>query len=126
MLQKLIEGSIRLRWLVLFVATAVAAAGIYSSFRLPLDAIPDLTNIQVQVVTSAGSLSPIEVERYVSQPLEKKLSGLPSMIELRSISRLGISLITVVFEEGTDLYWARQLIGQRLTTMDAMPHGVGS
>ena len=126
MLQKLIEGSIRLRWLVLFVATAVAAAGIYSSFRLPLDAIPDLTNIQVQVVTSAGSLSPIEVERYVSQPLEKKLSGLPSMIELRSISRLGISLITVVFEEGTDLYWARQLIGQRLTTMDSMPHGVGS
>ena len=109
MLQKLIEGSIRLRWLVLFVATAVAAAGVYLSFRLPLDAIPDLTNVQVQVVTSAGSLSPIEVERYVSQPLEKNLSGLPSMIELRSISRLGISISTGLGNSSVNdsLLWIR-------------------
>jgi len=125
MLQKLIEGSIRFRWLVLFAAALVSIAGIYSSFRLPLDAIPDLTNVQVQVATSAGSLSPLEVERYVTQPLEKQLSGLPSMIELRSISRLGISLITIVFDEGTDLYWARQLISQRLTSIPTMPNGVG-
>ncbi len=124
MLQKIIEASIRFRWLVLFAALAVSAAGVYSSFQLPLDAIPDLTNVQVQVVTSAGSLSPIEVERYVTQPLEKQLNGLPHTAELRSISRLGISLITVVFDEGTNLYWARELINQRLSSIDAMPSGV--
>ena len=124
MLQKLIEASIRFRWLVLFAALAVSTAGVYSSFQLPLDAIPDLTNVQVQIVTSAGSLSPIEVERYVTQPLEKQLNGLPRTAELRSISRLGISLITVVFDEGTNLYWARELINQRLSSIDAMPSGV--
>ena len=125
MLQKLIEASIRFRWLVLFAAIAVAISGVYSSLQLPLDAIPDLTNVQVQVVTSAGSLSPIEVERYVTQPLEKQLNGLPRTAELRSISRLGISLITVVFDEGTNLYAARELINQRLTAIDSMPGGVG-
>ena len=125
MLQKLIEASIRFRWLVFFAAMGVAMAGVYSSFQLPLDAIPDLTNVQVQVATSAGSLSPIEVERYVTQPLEKQLNGLPRMAELRSISRLGISLITVVFDEGTNLYWARELINQRLSAIDTMPSGVG-
>ncbi|HUP79446.1 MAG TPA: efflux RND transporter permease subunit, partial [Pirellula sp.] len=124
MLQKLIEASIRFRWLVLFTALAVSVAGVYSSFQLPLDAIPDMTNVQVQVVTSAGSLSPIEVERYVTQPLEKQLNGLPCTEELRSISRLGISLITVVFDEKTNLYWARELINQRLSAIDAMPGGV--
>ena len=114
MLQRLIEISIRYRWMVLLSALALVASGIYSAYRLPLDAIPDLTNVQVQIVTSAGSMSPIDVERYVTYPLEKELNGLPAMQELRSISRLGISLITVVFEEGTDLYWARQIVDQRL------------
>jgi heavy metal efflux system protein len=124
MLLKLIDASIHYRWLVLFVAILISMAGVYSSFQLPLDAIPDLTNVQVQVVTKAGSLSPIEVERYVTQPLEKQLNGLPRMTEIRSISRLGISLITIVFDEGTNLYWARQVINQRLTTIDTMPNGV--
>lgn len=114
MMRKIIEGSARHPWMVCLVAAAVAVSGAFNAMRLPLDAIPDLTNVQVQVVTSAGSLSPIEVERYITQPIELQLSGLPSAIETRSISRLGISLITVVFKEGTDLYWARQLISQRL------------
>jgi len=114
MMRKIIEGSASNPWIVLMISAAVAAAGIFNALRLPLDAIPDLTNVQVQVVTSAGSLSPIEVERYITQPVELQLSGLPNAIETRSISRLGISLITVVFKEGTDLYWARQLISQRL------------
>lgn len=125
MLQNLIEGSIRYRWMVLMAAIAVAIAGVYSALQLPLDAIPDLTNVQVQVVTSAGSMSPIDVERYVTYPLEKELNGLPKMEELRSISRLGISLITVVFEEGTDLYWARQIVDQRLRGIAPMPNGIG-
>jgi heavy metal efflux system protein len=114
MMRKIIEGSARHPWMVCLVAAAVAVSGAFNAMRLPLDAIPDLTNVQVQVVTSAGSLSPIEVERYITQPIELQLAGLPSAIETRSISRLGISLITVVFKEGTDLYWARQLISQRL------------
>ncbi|MCY2973669.1 MAG: efflux RND transporter permease subunit [Planctomycetota bacterium] len=114
MMRKIIESSARHPWMVCLVASAVAVSGAFNAMRLPLDAIPDLTNVQVQVVTSAGSLSPIEVERYITQPIELQLSGLPNSIETRSISRLGISLITVVFKEGTDLYWARQLISQRL------------
>jgi heavy metal efflux system protein len=114
MMRKIIEGSARHPWMVCLVASAVALAGVFNAMRLPLDAIPDLTNVQVQVVTAAGSLSPIEVERYITQPIELQLTGLPNSIETRSISRLGISLITVVFKEGTDLYWARQLISQRL------------
>lgn len=125
MLQRLIEISIRYRWMVLLSALALVASGIYSAYRLPLDAIPDLTNVQVQIVTSAGSMSPIDVERYVTYPLEKELNGLPAMQELRSISRLGISLITVVFEEGTDLYWARQIVDQRLRGIAPMPNGIG-
>jgi len=114
MMKKIIEGSVRHPWMVLMLAATVAVAGVANAMRLPLDAIPDLTNVQVQVVTSAGSLSPIEVERYITLPVELQLSGLPNSIETRSISRLGISLITVVFKEGTDLYWARQLVSQRL------------
>ncbi len=125
MLQRLIEVSIRYRWMVLIAALAVSLSGVYSALQLPLDAIPDLTNVQVQVVTSAGSMSPIDVERYVTSPMERGLNGLPRMSELRSISRLGISLITVVFDEGTDLYWARQIVDQRLRGMDPMPNGIG-
>nr|MCU0709976.1 CusA/CzcA family heavy metal efflux RND transporter [Pirellula sp.] len=125
MLLHLIEVSIRYRWMVLIAALGVVLSGIYSAYQLPLDAIPDLTNVQVQVVTSAGSMSPIDVERYVTNPLEKELSGLPKLQELRSISRLGISLITVVFDEGTDLYWARQIVDQRLRGIAPMPNGIG-
>jgi cobalt-zinc-cadmium resistance protein CzcA len=114
MLSHLIEYSLKNRFMVLILTGLVAGLGIYLATRIPIDAIPDMTNIQVTVVTKAGSLSPVEVERYVTTPLELSMSGLPRMEELRSISRLGISVLTVVFDEGTDIYWARQIVNERI------------
>ncbi len=114
MLSQIIELSLKNRFLVLTFTALLTLAGVIAALRLPIDAVPDLTNVQVQVLTNAGSLSPVEVERYVTYPIETSLSGLPKVEELRSISRFGISLVTVVFEEGTDIYWARQLINERL------------
>ena len=115
MLAKIISLSLENRFLVLVATGLMAIAGVLAALNLPIDAVPDLTNVQVQVLTNAGSLSPVEVETYVTYPIERSLSGLPKLQELRSISRLGISLVTVVFEEGTDLYWARQLVSERLS-----------
>ncbi len=115
MLTHIIEWSLKNRFLVLILTIMVMVAGMFSALRLPIDAVPDLTNVQVQVLTQAGSLSPVEVERYVTYPIETSLSGLPNVEELRSVSRFGISLVTVVFKEGTDLYWARQLVNERLS-----------
>ena len=76
--------------------------------RLPIDAVPDVTNVQVQIVTSSPALGPVEVEQYLTYPVEAAMSGLPDVTELRSISRYGISSVTVVFEDGTPLFFARQ------------------
>ncbi|MEQ9380096.1 MAG: CusA/CzcA family heavy metal efflux RND transporter [Pirellulales bacterium] len=114
MLTRLIEFSITNRGLVLILTALKAVAGVYSALRLPIDAVPDMTNVQVQVVTDAGSLSPIEVEQYVTYPVENTMGGLPDIEELRSVSKFGISVVTIVFQEGTDIYWARQLVSERL------------
>lgn len=114
MLTKIIEFSVANRGLVIILTLLMAAAGLYSAINLPIDAVPDMTNVQVQVVTSAGSLSPIEVERYVTAPVENTMGGLPDVEELRSVSKFGISVVTIVFEEGTDIYRARQLVAERL------------
>ncbi len=105
----------------------MAAAGVYSALRLPIDAVPDMTNTQVTVITEAGSLSPVEVERYITYPVESVMGGLPKLQELRSISRFGISVVTIVFEEDTDLYWARQLVGERIgQAADLIPMNYGT
>jgi len=114
MLTKIIELSLSNRGLVLVLTLLMAGAGLYSAIHLPIDAVPDMTNVQVQVVTSAGSLSPIEVERYITFPVEKVMGGLPDVEELRSISRFGISVVTIVFKEGSDIYRARQLVSEKL------------
>ncbi|HXY34144.1 MAG TPA: CusA/CzcA family heavy metal efflux RND transporter [Planctomycetaceae bacterium] len=114
MLARLIELSIEHRFLVIVITLLVAAGGIYSAVNLPIDAVPDMTNIQVQVLSDAGALSPIEVEKYVSFPIETTMSGLPRVEQIRSVSKFGLSVVTIVFEEGTDIQWARQLVGQRL------------
>ena len=114
MLESLIGFSIRHRLLVLLAVFALAALGIYNFQRLPIDAVPDITNVQVQINTEAAGYSPLEVEQRVSFPLELELSGLPKLEYYRSLSRYGLSQITVVFEDGTDLYFARQLVGERL------------
>lgn len=114
MLESLIGFSIRHRFLVLLAVLGLSALGLYNFQRLPIDAVPDITNVQVQINTEAAGYSPLEVEQRITLPLELELSGLPELDYYRSLSRYGLSQITVVFKEGTDLYWARQLVGERL------------
>ena len=114
MLTRLIEICLENRWLVIVLVLLVGFSGAYNATRIPIDAVPDMTNVQVQVITNAGALSPLEVERYVSYPVEATMSGLPNIEEIRSISKLGLSLVTIVFREGTDIYHARNLVNERL------------
>lgn len=120
MLSRLIDFSISNRWLVFGAVLLMALTGVWNALRLPIDAVPDMTNTQVTVITEAGSLSPVEVERYVTYPVESVMSGLPQLQELRSISRFGISVVTIVFDENTNLYWARQLVNERIVQAAAM------
>ncbi|HEV3122043.1 MAG TPA: efflux RND transporter permease subunit [Isosphaeraceae bacterium] len=127
MLNALIQASLRNRFLVLSGALLVAALGVYSAMNLPIDAVPDLTNVQVQVITEAPALSPLEVETLLSFPVEGAMSGLPNVEQIRSISKFGISVVTIVFREGTDIYRARQLVGERLgKAAAAIPAGYGT
>jgi cobalt-zinc-cadmium resistance protein CzcA len=113
-LSGLIEWSLSNRALVLAMFILMSVGGLYAATQIPVDAVPDLVNIQVQVVTEAGTMSPLEVERYVTYPVELSMSGLPHVEEIRSISRFGISLVTIVFREGTDIMLARQFVAERL------------
>ncbi len=127
MLTRIIELSLANRGLVIILTLLMAVAGLYSALHLPIDAVPDMTNVQVQVVTDAGSLSPVEVERYVTYPVESTMGGLPDVEELRSVSKFGISVVTIVFKEGTDIYRARQLVTERLPEATSrIPPGYGS
>jgi len=114
MLSGVIEWSLANRVMVLALFVMMGIGGLFSATQIPIDAVPDLVNIQVQVVTEAGTLSPLEVERYITYPVELAVSGLPNVEEIRSVSRFGISLVTIVFREGTDIFRARQLISERL------------
>ena len=114
MIARIVSFCVQHRWLVLLTAAFVAALGVYNFMRLPIDAVPDITNVQVQINTSAPGYSPVEVEQRVTFPLETAMGGLPGLDYTRSLSRYGLSQITVVFEDGTDIYRARQLIGERI------------
>src|SRR5262245_1415887 len=114
MLEKLIELSVRNRWLILIAALALAALGTYSYFKLPIDAVPDITNVQVQINTEAPGYSPLEAEQRITFVVETLMAGLPKLSYTRSISRYGLSQVTVVFEDGTDIYFARQRVSERL------------
>lgn len=114
MLESFIRSAIRHRWLVLILVLALAALGAWNLYKLPIDAVPDITNVQVQVNTEAPGYSPLEAEQRVSFPVETALAGLPKLDYTRSLSRYGLSQVTVVFEDGTDIYWARQQIAERL------------
>jgi cobalt-zinc-cadmium resistance protein CzcA len=127
MLNSLIQWALNNRFLVLSVTLLVAGLGVYSALSLPIDAVPDLTNVQVQVLTEAPALSPLEVETLISFPVEGAMSGLPNVEQIRSISKFGISVVTIVFKERTDIYRARQLVGERLArAADAIPAGYGT
>ena len=124
-MRKLLELCLRWRALVFAFVAIVAAVGVRSALRLPIDAVPDITNVQVQVLTKAPALGPIDVERTITFPVESSMSGMPGVTQIRSVSRFGLSSVTVVFEEGTDLLRARQLISERLTqARERMPSNV--
>lgn len=122
MLERIIRLSIRQRWAILAVALLLSALGIYNFSRLKIDAVPDITNVQVQVNTPAPGFSPMEAEQRITYPIETALAGLPGLEYTRSVSRSGLSQVTVVFRDGTDIYFARQLVNERLQgARDSLP-----
>ncbi|OKL41541.1 CusA/CzcA family heavy metal efflux RND transporter [Pontibacter flavimaris] len=127
MFQKIISFSIHNKLVVGLMVLALVVVGIYNLTKLPVDAVPDITNNQVQVVTSSPTLAAQEVERFITTPIEIALANVPDAIEMRSVSRFGLSVITVVFEDGVDIYLARQLIKERLDlAVEEIPPGVGT
>jgi cobalt-zinc-cadmium resistance protein CzcA len=125
MFERLLRFAIAHRWLVVVVTVAMGAFGVYNYTRLPIDAVPDITNVQVQINTEAPGYSPLEAEQRVTYLVETAMAGLPRLEETRSISRYGLSQVTVVFEDGTDIYWARQLIAERVQEVKSqLPPGL--
>jgi len=121
MLERIIALSIRFRWGVMALVLLACAVGVWSFQRLPIDATPDITNVQVQINTEAPGFSPLESEQRITFPVETALAGVPGLEYTRSVSRYGLSQVTVVFEDGTDIYFARQLVNERLQAMTGMP-----
>src|SRR5688572_21898847 len=114
MIERVIAFSVQRRWFVVLATLIAAAFGIWSLTRLPIDAVPDITNNQVQINTVAPALSPVDVEKQVTFPVETALAGIPGLEYTRSISRNGFSQVTAVFNERTAIYFARQQVGERL------------
>ena len=127
MLNGIIESSLNNRFFVLMATFLVCGLGMYSALHLPIDAVPDLTNVQVQVITEAPALSPVEADALLAFPVSGAMSGLPDVEQIRSVSKFGVSVVTVVFKEGTDIYRARQLVGERIPrAAEAIPPGYGA
>ena len=123
----IIRFALKQRLLVLALTALLVGVGVWSALRLPIDAVPDVTNVQVQINTNAPALSPLEVERQITLPVELAMSGLPDVEEVRSISKFGLSQVTLVFREGTDIYFARQLVQERLQqAREEIPEGFGT
>ncbi len=114
-LSAVVRWSLGHRAIVLAATLLFVVLGVRSAMQLPIDAVPDVTNIQVQVITAAPALSAVEVEQYVTVPVERSMAGIPKTTEIRSISKYGVSVVTVVFADGTDIYWARQLVNERMS-----------
>ena len=117
MLNRIISWSLEHRVWVLFLSLILMASGVYALFKLPIDAFPDTTPSQVQINTVAPALSPLEIEQQITFPIEQSISGLPKLSNVRSISKFGLSQVTVIFEDGTDIYFARQLVSERIQTV---------
>lgn len=126
MLDAIIKFSIKNKLIIGLMTLALIIWGVWSADRLPIDALPDITDNQVQIITQAPTLASQEVEQYVTTPIEKALANLPDIVEMRSFSRFGLSVITVVFEDNVDVYFARQLIGERLKEAEKeIPESMG-
>lgn len=127
MFDKLIHFSIKNRFIVFVMTAVLIGFGINALTQLPIDAVPDVTNVQVQILTKSAGLGPVEVEKFVTVPVETAMSGLPDLEEIRSVSKFGLSVVTVVFHDDVNIYFARQLIQERLTTAkESIPEGYGT
>ena len=125
MIARLVEFSLRQRLLVLGLACLLAGAGVHAFQSIPIDAFPDVTNIQVQILTDGPGLAPTEVERFITYPIELQMTGLPGLAEIRSLSKFALSQVTVVFRDDVDLYFARQLVLERLVGVrERLPKGI--
>lgn len=125
-MHRLIDLSLRNKFLVLILTAVMVGVGVYSVLRLPIDAVPDVTPNQVLILTQSPGLGPVEVERFITFPVETAMSGLPGITDIRSISRFGLSSVYIYFEEGMDLYFVRRLVMERLPeAREAIPEGFG-
>ncbi|MDF1799267.1 MAG: CusA/CzcA family heavy metal efflux RND transporter [Planctomycetota bacterium] len=125
MFDAIVGWSLRNRLVVVVLSALLVGAGLVALVRLPIDAFPDTTPVQVQVNTNAASLSPVEIEQQITFPVEQAIGGLPGLVEVRSISKFGLSQVVAIFDDDVDVYFARQLIGERLQTVE-LPEGLGS
>ena len=127
MLKNIITFSVRQKYVALSLVILMAVAGYFSLIELPINSLPDVTPVQVLVITKAGRYTPFDVEKLVSYPIETAMNGLPNVSEVRSISQFGLSAVTVEFEEKTDIYFARQMVSQRLQSIgDELPSDVSN
>ena len=122
MIGRILSLSVRMRWLVAFLTLVVIGFGLWQITKLPIDAVPDVTNRQVQISTFAPTLGPVDIEKQVTFPVETALAGIPGLEMTRSISRNGFSQVTAVFADSTDIYFARQQVTERLAqSRDSLP-----
>lgn len=127
MLDKIIAFSIHNKFIIGLMTFALIIWGVWSAGKLPIDALPDITNNQVQIITLCPTLAGQEVEQLVTYPIEQSVANLPDLVELRSISRFGLSVITAVFDDKVDIYFARQLINEKLKEAEEkIPEGIGT
>ena len=127
MLDHIIQFSIKNKLVIALLTLALIAWGSWSLTRLPIDAVPDITNNQVQIITPAPSQAALDIERLVTFPIEQSVATIPGLVEVRSFSRFGLSVVTVVFEDEVDVYWARQQVAERLAqAKNNIPPGVGT
>jgi cobalt-zinc-cadmium resistance protein CzcA len=125
MLEKLVTYTLKQKGMVIFLSLVIIAFGLYSYLKLPIDAFPDVTNIQVEVVSHADGLSAVEIERNVTYPIEMAMRGLPDLEQMRSVTKFGLSIVTIVFKDNVDIYFARQLVFERLAeAREKLPKGV--
>src|SRR5262245_3725541 len=116
LMHRIVELALKNRILVILLASLFIIAGSFALKHLTIDAVPDVTNVQVQILTKSPSLGPVEIERFITYPVEAAMNGLPRLSQIRSVSRYGISSVTVIFEEDVHIYFARQLVSERLKT----------
>ncbi|MBK5274927.1 MAG: efflux RND transporter permease subunit [Desulfuromonadales bacterium] len=125
MLDKILQFALQQRLLIILATAILIGSGLWAMNKLPVDAFPDVTNVQVQILTQAGGMAPTEVEKLITFPIETTMGGLPRLHEMRSLSKVGLSVVTIVFEDGVDIYFARQQVFERLQqARDRLPKGI--